>query len=148
MNKLCAVALSVFFPAIVAAQAVPGPDDIVVTATRYRSPLKDLPARVTVVTAEDLKRLAFAKLDEVLAYVAGVTQSRPGGATTVSPVVSLRGVSAAQQGRTLVLLDGVPVNTSATGSSTVPFSPMSRTFSPAWSPWGTSRPTTRLRSWV
>jgi len=103
-------------PAMAMAQTSPKLDDMVVTATRYERPLADLPARVTVVTAADLQRLSIGKLDEALAYVAGVTQSRQDGAYSFSSVVSLRGLSTSQQGRTLVLVDGIPVNTSATGS--------------------------------
>ncbi len=102
-------------PALAMAQTAQKPDDIVVTATRYGKSLADLPARVTVVTAADLQRLAIEKLDDALAYVAGVTTNRQDGAYSFTSVVSLRGLSTAQQGRTLVLLDGVPVNTSATG---------------------------------
>ena len=103
-------------PAAGAAPAGPAGGDIIITATRYARSLKDLPARVTVVTAAELQRLPIGKLDEALAYVAGVAQSRQNGAYSFTSVVSLRGLSTVQQGRTLVLVDGVPVNTSATGS--------------------------------
>ena len=109
-------AILAMLPTMSIAQTASKLDEIVVTATRYARPLEDLPARVTVVTAADLQRLSIEKLDEALAYVAGVTQSRQDGAYSFSSVVSLRGLSTAQQGRTLVLVDGVPVNTSATGS--------------------------------
>ena len=114
-TALAAAAQLTLLPAPAAAQSVPALEPIVVTATRYARPLEDLPARVTVVTAADLRRLSIEKLDEALAYVAGVNQSRQDGAYSFSAVVSLRGLSTAQQGRTLVLVDGVPVNTTATG---------------------------------
>ncbi|MCX5789738.1 MAG: TonB-dependent receptor [Elusimicrobia bacterium] len=102
-------------PAAAVAEWPAGPDDIVVTATRYPRALQDLPARVTVVTAADLQRLPIERVDEALAYIAGVDQYRSDGAFTPKSVVSLRGTPTTQQGRTLVLLDGVPVNKGATG---------------------------------
>jgi iron complex outermembrane receptor protein len=99
-----------------AAAPTPALDELVVTATRYARPLEGLPARVTVVSAEDLRRQAAVKLDEALALVAGVSANRSNGAYSYSATVSLRGLAGNQQARTLVLVDGVPVNTAATGS--------------------------------
>ncbi|MDD5628965.1 MAG: TonB-dependent receptor [Elusimicrobia bacterium] len=102
-------------PAAARAQAPARLAELVVTATRYDRPPRDLPARVTVLSAADLQRLPGGKLDEALAFVAGANQSRQDGAYSFSAAVSLRGLPTSQQGRTLVLLDGVPINTSATG---------------------------------
>ena len=115
MKRLHAAAALLLLSSSAAAQDLALPEDIVVTATRYERPAQDLPARVTVVTAADLQRESIETIDEALAFVAGVTQARADGDYSFKSVVSLRGMSSAQQGRTLVLLDGVPINTAATG---------------------------------
>ena len=56
-------------------------------------------------------------VDQALSYLPGVHVERPYGMTSQSSTVSLRGMGN-QQGRTLVLVDGVPQNTSDTGSVT------------------------------
>ncbi len=90
-------------------------DDMVVTATRTAEPLKDVPGRVEVITKEDLKEMPVQTVDQALSYISGVNVQRSYGLTSHSTTVSLRGVGS-QQGRTLVLVDGVPQNSADMGS--------------------------------
>jgi len=91
--------------------------DMVVTATRTEQPLKDIPGRIEVISRAQLKQLPVETVDDALSYLPGVHVERTYGMTSQSSTVSLRGMGN-QQGRTLVLVDGVPQNTSDTGSVT------------------------------
>ena len=89
---------------------------VTVSAARAESAAEDLPGDVSVITASDLQKLPGETLDEKLASVAGAVAFRQNGAYSFSATVSLRGLGASEQGRTLVLLDGIPLNTAATGA--------------------------------
>jgi len=89
-------------------------EPVVVTASRGRArPASELPLSTTVLTREDILNSPGRTLDEVLRAVAGVqlpvlnsTANFP-----VNPGVALRGVGLGDNGtRTLILLDGVPIN--------------------------------------
>ncbi|MBW1972077.1 MAG: TonB-dependent receptor [Deltaproteobacteria bacterium] len=86
--------------------------EIVVTATRTESTLKDIPASITVISREDIKRSPAQTVDQLLALEVGIDVRRPRGLTEGAPSVTMRGVggSRAAQGRILVLVDGVPIN--------------------------------------
>lgn len=90
-------------------------DDMVVTATRTEEPLKDIPGRIEVITQEQIQQMPVQTVDEALSYISGVHQERSYGVTSHSTTVSLRGMGNVQ-GRTLVLVDGVPQNSSDMGS--------------------------------
>ncbi|EFL51494.1 TonB-dependent receptor plug [Solidesulfovibrio fructosivorans JJ]] len=88
--------------------------DMVVTATRTEQPMKDVPGRVVVITRRELKEMPVQTVDEALSYVSGAHVYRPSGVFSFKAVVSLRGLGN-EQGRTLVLIDGVPQNSSDMG---------------------------------
>jgi len=90
-------------------------EDMVVTATRTEEPLRDVPGRVEVITRAQLMELPVETVDDALSYLPGVQVQRSYGLTSHSTTVSLRGMGN-QQGRTLVLVDGVPQNTADMGS--------------------------------
>jgi len=90
-------------------------EDMVVTATRTEEPAKEFPGRVDVITREQLKEMPVQTVDEALSYIAGVHQERTSGTNSFQSTVSLRGFGN-DQGRTLVLLDGVPLNSADGGS--------------------------------
>lgn len=116
--------LLTFFPAVAAADddrpnAVYELDPVVVTATRSPQRLSDVPANVTVLEAADLRLSASSRLDDVLRQVPGFSLLRQGSSVVSSPGiqgVSLRGLGPTNTGRTLVLLDGVPLNDPFSGS--------------------------------
>ena len=89
---------------------------VTVSAARAESSAEALPGAVSVITAAELEKLPGGTLDEKLAAIPGAVAFRQNGSYSFSATVSLRGFGASEQGRTLVLLDGVPVNTSATGA--------------------------------
>ncbi len=88
-----------------ASAGAPG-DEIVVTATRLATPMREVASSVTVITAADIERKGAKTVAEALRDVPGldVTQTGPTGSVTA---VSLRG---AKTDQTKVLIDGVCVN--------------------------------------
>lgn len=91
------------------AAAAQDTDTIVVTATRAKTSLADVPESVSVVTRQDVAAIPANALDEILRSVPSVNlptmasyQLHPNLDT-----VSMRGLGG---GRALVLLDGVPLN--------------------------------------
>ena len=87
---------------------------VVVTATRTRRDMMDVPQRVSTVSSSKLNAIQAFSADDYLKTVAGINYSR-GASIFGSSTVSLRGMGN-EQGRTLVLLDGVPLNKSDGGS--------------------------------
>lgn len=88
-------------------------DQIVVTATRSQRNVKDVPASVTVITADEIKKMDVTSIDQVLIRSAGIYVSRLRGMANPTTGVAMRGFSGASQ--TLVLMDGVPLNDSYSG---------------------------------
>ncbi len=91
-------------------------EEVVVTATRRQTPLKDIPACVTVITREELEASSGMRVDDILRKYAGIDIRRPSGFLSHSATVSLRGMGE-MPGRTLILLDGIPMNKSDTGNA-------------------------------
>ncbi|MEW6621252.1 MAG: TonB-dependent receptor [bacterium] len=90
-------------------------EDVVVTATKVEKGIGDVPVSASVVTEEEMEKKARVTfVDEALKYEVGVTQGRKKFADTMSRV-TLRGFSGGQ--RTLVLLDGIPLNDSYVGGT-------------------------------
>jgi iron complex outermembrane receptor protein len=89
-------------------------DDIVISATRSRQTAIEYPARIDVLNQRRVAEIPALSADEVLRAIPGVSVSR-GAAFLSSSTVSLRGMGS-EQGRTLVLVDGVPINKSDGGS--------------------------------
>lgn len=87
-------------------------EEIVVTATRTAKSLSDVPAAVSVVTREDIESRFIERVDEAVNLLPGLFDKRAKGLDTTGRVV-LRGMP--DQRRTLVLLDGQPLNNGYTG---------------------------------
>ncbi|NKB87709.1 MAG: TonB-dependent receptor [Acidobacteria bacterium] len=87
-------------------------ESVTVTAERLEVPLERSGSAVTVLTAEDLDALGVHWLSDALATVPGVVVARSGGPGTITSVF-LRG---ANSNHTLVLMDGVRVNSPTTGA--------------------------------
>jgi vitamin B12 transporter len=85
---------------------------ILVTATGMEQPLSEVGTTASVVTGPEIQEQDVQSVASVLSEVPAlvVTQSGPPGTVTD---VSIRGASSSQS---LIMIDGVPVNTSATGS--------------------------------
>lgn len=91
-------------------------DEVVVSATRTESRIGDIPGRVELITPERISMSSYQSVDELLALLPGVHTARSYGLFSFRATVSMRGVSAKEQARTLVLLNGVPVNKADGGS--------------------------------
>jgi vitamin B12 transporter len=92
--------------------------EIVVTASRIATPLKEIATSVTIITKQELEQTKKVTVIEVLQEVLGISilQSGPVGS---SASVMLRG---ANSEHTLVMIDGVEVNDPITPARTYDFS--------------------------
>lgn len=87
--------------------------EIVVTGRREGVPAYERAYGPTVIDAATLATAPQRRLDEALRAVPGFSLFRRSGSRTANPTaqgVSLRGIGPNGAGRTLVLVDGVPVN--------------------------------------
>lgn len=88
-------------------------EEIVVTATRTPRLRDEVPAWVAVLSSDELARTPGLGLDDQLRRSPGFRLFRRASSTVAHPTVqgvSLRGLGATGASRSLVLLDGVPVN--------------------------------------
>lgn len=88
-------------------------EPVVVTATRTPQRLVDVPASVTVLTKEDIAASPAQTVDDLLRQVPGFSLFRRSSSLVTHPTtqgVSLRGIGPSGASRSLVLLDGVPIN--------------------------------------
>jgi vitamin B12 transporter len=84
---------------------------VVVTATRIPQPIGEIGTTITVVEDPQIQEQKIQRVQDVLRQVPGVQVTQTGSPGTETDVM-IRGASASQ---TLVLVDGVEVNTGATG---------------------------------
>jgi outer membrane receptor protein involved in Fe transport len=88
-------------------------DPVVVSAGRVEQKLRDVPANVTVLTRDEIERSAARTVDDLLRQIPGFSLFRRSSSLVANPTtqgVSLRGIGPSGVSRTLVLLDGVPLN--------------------------------------
>jgi vitamin B12 transporter len=85
---------------------------VVVTATRTETPIAEIPASVTVVAAEDIEQQQAEMVTEALRAVPGLDVAQNGSRGTTTSVF-IRG---AESDQTLVLIDGVEVNSVTLGA--------------------------------
>ena len=88
--------------------------EIVVTGTRTSREVYDVPLRLDVIDGEQIKAIPALSADDYLRSIPGMNVGR-GAAFLSSSTVTMRGMSN-EQGRVLVLQDGVPQNKSDGGS--------------------------------
>lgn len=87
--------------------------ELIVSATRTETELRDVPVNVTVVSREQLRLSSARTLEDVLLQIPGVTFGRNVQAASAHPswqAVALRGLGGTAASRTLVMVDGVPLN--------------------------------------
>jgi len=87
--------------------------ELIVSATRTESTVGETPVNVTVVTREQLRLSAAQTIQDVLQEVPGLNfrlQVPAGVAHPSWQAVTLRGLGGTAASRTLVLVDGVPLN--------------------------------------
>ncbi len=83
-------------------------EEIVVTATKNPKELEDVPASISVVTKKDIEKRNILTVDQAMDALPGVVYRQHRNMMTTWPTITLRGIPG--QRRTLVLLDGVPLN--------------------------------------
>jgi iron complex outermembrane receptor protein len=95
--------------AMLAAVALPAfaqSDAVIINATRFPEDARRLPASVTVLSAEDIKKSAARTLPELLSGQVGITMKDFFGSNASSTSVDLRGFGATATQNTLILVDG------------------------------------------
>ena len=88
-------------------------ETVTVTASRMEQQLRDVPASVTVLRQEDIRRSPAVVADDVLRQIPTFSLFRRTSSLASHPTaqgVSLRGIGPSGVSRTLVLLDSVPFN--------------------------------------
>jgi len=88
-------------------------ETVTVTATRTEQRMGDVPASITVIGRDDIKRSPAVVADDLLREVSTFSLFRRTSSLASHPTtqgVSLRGIGPSGVSRTLVLLDGVPFN--------------------------------------
>jgi vitamin B12 transporter len=114
LNRVLPALLYAAFPIVVVAQgAAPGTNDVIITATRSAESLDATLAPVTVITRADIDRLQPHSVEELLVGLPGVSIAINGDLGKVSSVY-LRGTNA---DHVLVLIDGIKVGSTTTGSA-------------------------------
>lgn len=87
--------------------------DVVVTATRGEQAASEAPASTSVVTKEEMRQRNVQTADQAVNLLPGVYGRRGKGLADTRSSITVRGVPG--QDRTLVLLDGLPMNDGYTG---------------------------------
>ncbi|KAF0202980.1 MAG: iron complex outermembrane recepter [Bacteroidetes bacterium] len=87
----------------------------VVTATRTDSRIINTPVRINQLGPELIESLPAQSVDEVLKMAPGINFSRSFGILSTKATVTMRGMSGKEQGRVLILVDGIPMNKSDGG---------------------------------
>ncbi len=86
---------------------VQSPNDIVVVATRLKSPYKEIGSSVTVIDREYIENTKKQKVVDLLEEVPGITVARSGAAGGQQTSVFIRG---ADSDHTMIIIDGVEMN--------------------------------------
>lgn len=89
--------------------------EVVVTGSRTERPLSQSPGSIRIVSPLLLQNSPAQSVDDILAMISGVNTTRSNGIGDMHTNVSIRGLAGDEQGRTLVLFDGIPINTSDEG---------------------------------
>jgi len=82
--------------------------ETVITATRTKKSINELPAAVRLITAEQIKEMPSAAIDDLLRTEASINVDRKNGIFSKNASINMRGLNSSA--RTLVMLDGVPLN--------------------------------------
>jgi iron complex outermembrane recepter protein len=88
----------------------------IVTATRTEQQISTLPMRAAVITTNEIENYPSLSTDNLLRNIAGLVVNRSWGIFSKNSSVTMRGLDGSS--RTLILLDGVPINKTAGGSVT------------------------------
>jgi outer membrane cobalamin receptor len=87
-------------------------DEIVVTASRVEQMVRDVPSSMSILAREEILASSAQTVDGLLSRIPGFSLLRQGSSIVAAPTVrfaSLRGLGGSNS-RTLVLLNGIPLN--------------------------------------
>jgi iron complex outermembrane receptor protein len=90
-------------------------ETFVVTATRTDSRITNTPVRINQLGPKLISSLPVQSVDEVLKMATGINYNRSFGILSTRATVTMRGMSGKEQGRVLILIDGIPMNKSDGG---------------------------------
>lgn len=90
--------------------------EVIITGSRTERPVTQSPGSISVVSPVILRNSPAQSVDDILSMISGVNTTRSDGMSNMHTNVSIRGLAGDEQGRTLVLFDGIPINTSDEGS--------------------------------
>lgn len=91
-------------------------NDVVITATKTENFINQVPTRINLLSPRQIELLPAQSTDELLANIPGVNVNRSFGIFSHSSTVTMRGLNGEEQGRVLVMIDGIPTNKSDGGS--------------------------------
>jgi len=83
-------------------------NEIIITATRTQRNIQDIPASVRVFASEQIKDYPFTAIDDLLRTDASIVVDRKNGIFSKNASINMRGLNSSA--RTLVMIDGVPLN--------------------------------------
>ncbi|HVN94792.1 MAG TPA: TonB-dependent receptor [Syntrophorhabdaceae bacterium] len=89
-------------------------EEIVITATRTETQASLAPASTSVVTNKEIEERTIFAPDQAINTLPGIFDTRGKGLTDTNASINLRGMPGQQ--RTLILLDGMPLNSAYTGN--------------------------------
>jgi iron complex outermembrane receptor protein len=90
-------------------------EEVVITASRTAEYKTEVPGRIDVISPKAIGASAAQNADNLLSQTSGITVDRSMGIFGKS-VVSIRGVTGSEQGRVLVMQNGIPINKTDGGS--------------------------------
>lgn len=90
--------------------------EIEITGKRTEKNILEIPMRINMITSENIRDNPGQSIPQILDNLSGVNLSSTMGIYGNDNVISMRGLSGNDQGRTLVLLDDIPVNKADEGT--------------------------------
>lgn len=87
---------------------------LIITATRTPTIMRDVPQRVHIIDEKTIEEYPATNTDNLLRMIPGINVNRSSGIFSRNSSVTMRGMPGAS--RSLILLDGVPLNKSAGGT--------------------------------
>ena len=94
---------------------ITGPE-IEITGKKTEKNILEIPMRINMITSESIRDNPGQSIPQILDNLSGVNLSSTMGIYGNDNVVSMRGLSGNDQGRTLVLLDDIPINKADEGT--------------------------------
>jgi len=91
-------------------------DEVIITATKTENFIQDVPVRINLISPRQIEAIPAQTADELLNYVPGVNINRSFGIFSHTAAVTMRGLNGQEQGRVLVMIDGIPTNKADGGS--------------------------------